>query len=209
MNKTEYPMNLYSDIFNGDNETVNDIDNEKMATLNYIMAVNLTPKQREVIKYRYMKHCALEETGDKFNITREAVRQAVEKSLSILRANKPVLRDGLNAYINMKMDIVKKTYYDIGFRNGTCQSKQHGNIDNVNAKFDNAFNVPIDELCLSNRSRNILRRSGLVLTGDILKFGEDKLRSLKGLGDKSFDEIVDKLRSIGLNLYTYDKLSSI
>ena len=60
------------------------------------------------------------------------------------------------------------------------------------------YNMPIEELNLSVRAYNCLKRSGLMTVGAVLEKSEDELLSLRNFGRKSYDELKDKLIELGL-----------
>ncbi len=59
------------------------------------------------------------------------------------------------------------------------------------------YNTPIEELNLSVRAYNCLKRSGLMTVGQVLEKSEDELLSLRNFGRKSYDELRDKLIELG------------
>lgn len=59
---------------------------------------------------------------------------------------------------------------------------------------------PIDELELSSRSYYNLRRAGCDYVIDIIKLGTGGLKSVKNIGKRSFEEVVEKLHENGLKL---------
>jgi DNA-directed RNA polymerase subunit alpha len=60
------------------------------------------------------------------------------------------------------------------------------------------YNMPIEDLNLSVRAYNCLKRSGLMTVGAVLEKSEDELLSLRNFGRKSYDELRDKLAELGL-----------
>ena len=58
----------------------------------------------------------------------------------------------------------------------------------------------IEDLELSVRSLNCLKRAGIAYVGDLLTYSENQLMKLKNFGQKSLDEIKDKLKERGLSL---------
>jgi DNA-directed RNA polymerase subunit alpha len=58
--------------------------------------------------------------------------------------------------------------------------------------------MPIEELNLSVRAYNCLKRSGLMTVGAVLEKSEDELLSLRNFGRKSYDELREKLVELGL-----------
>ncbi len=55
------------------------------------------------------------------------------------------------------------------------------------------YNVPIEELALSVRAYNCLKRSSLMTVGQVLEKTEDELLKLRNFGQKSYDELKVKL----------------
>ncbi len=58
----------------------------------------------------------------------------------------------------------------------------------------------IDNLDLSKRSSNALKRAGYMTTKDLHGITTDKLKSIKGLGDTSLKEITDKAEKHGIKI---------
>jgi hypothetical protein len=59
------------------------------------------------------------------------------------------------------------------------------------------YNTPIEELNLSVRAYNCLKRSGLMTVGAVLEKSEEELLALRNFGRKSYDELREKLLSMG------------
>jgi len=59
------------------------------------------------------------------------------------------------------------------------------------------YNTPIEELSLSVRAYNCLKRSGLMTVGQVLEKSEDELLSLRNFGRKSYDELKERLIELG------------
>ncbi len=55
------------------------------------------------------------------------------------------------------------------------------------------YNTPIEDLQLSVRAYNCLKRSGLMTVGQVLEKSEDELLGLRNFGRKSYDELRDRL----------------
>jgi len=67
------------------------------------------------------------------------------------------------------------------------------------------FEKKIEELDLSVRSYNCLKRAGINTVGDLTQKNEEEMIRVRNLGRKSLKEVVQKLREIGLDLRrTYD-----
>jgi len=59
------------------------------------------------------------------------------------------------------------------------------------------YNTPIEDLNLSVRAYNCLKRSGLMTVGAVLEKSEEELLALRNFGRKSYDELREKLVSLG------------
>ena len=59
------------------------------------------------------------------------------------------------------------------------------------------YNTPIEDLSLSVRAYNCLKRSGLMTVGQVLEKNEDELLGLRNFGRKSYDELRDRLIELG------------
>ncbi len=60
------------------------------------------------------------------------------------------------------------------------------------------YDMPVDELHLSVRAHNCLKRSGLMLVGQILEKSDDELLTLHNFGEKSYIELIDRLLEMSL-----------
>jgi DNA-directed RNA polymerase subunit alpha len=63
---------------------------------------------------------------------------------------------------------------------------------------DGLFNMPVEKLDLSVRAMNCLRRSGISTVGELVSLGEKEILSLRNFGQKSRQEVEEKLQSLGL-----------
>jgi len=65
---------------------------------------------------------------------------------------------------------------------------------------DEQYNMPVDQLNLSVRTMNCLRRGGITTVGEVLSRGEKGLLSLRNFGQKAKQEIEESLNALGLSL---------
>ncbi len=64
--------------------------------------------------------------------------------------------------------------------------------------------IALEDLDLSVRSYNCLKRNGLKTVQDLCNLQENQLMAVRNLGKKCYKEIVDKLASLGLSLQHSD-----
>ncbi len=86
-----------------------------------------------------------------------------------------------------------------------CISALSASVESPLMRADNgnganaALDITIDELELSVRSYNSLKRAGISTVGDLILKTEDEIMRTRNLGLKSFEEIKNKINSLGLD----------
>ncbi|MFC2026744.1 DNA-directed RNA polymerase subunit alpha, partial [Chloroflexota bacterium] len=60
------------------------------------------------------------------------------------------------------------------------------------------FNMPMEQLDLSVRAMNCLRRSGITTVGELISTGGKELLALRNFGQKSKQEVGERLKALGL-----------
>ncbi|MBQ6013509.1 MAG: DNA-directed RNA polymerase subunit alpha, partial [Firmicutes bacterium] len=70
---------------------------------------------------------------------------------------------------------------------------------------EKVLEMTIEELDLSVRSFNCLKRAGINTVEDLIGKTEDDMMKVRNLGRKSLDEVVAKLNSLGYDLRRDDE----
>lgn len=65
---------------------------------------------------------------------------------------------------------------------------------------DEKYNMPVYQLDLSVRTMNCLRRGGIATVGELISKKPKELLKLRNFGQKSFQEIEERLKEMGLSL---------
>lgn len=78
-------------------------------------------------------------------------------------------------------------------------------IEPSNSNVAKNLDVTIDELELSVRSYNCLKRAGINTVKDLTSKSEEDMMKVRNLGRKSLDEVIEKLNSMGLDLCKSDR----
>ena len=73
-------------------------------------------------------------------------------------------------------------------------------VDNDDQGREKALEMTIEELDLSVRSFNCLKRAGINTVGDLVNKSEDDMMKVRNLGRKSLEEVMAKLDSLGFTL---------
>ena len=83
-------------------------------------------------------------------------------------------------------------------------SEEMGNaeimVEKDNDGKEKVLEMTIEELDLSVRSFNCLKRAGINTVGDLIGKSEDDMMKVRNLGRKSLDEVIGKLASLGFKL---------
>lgn len=74
--------------------------------------------------------------------------------------------------------------------------------DDSESKEKDIENIKIDELDLTVRSFNCLKKAGIETVGELGKLGLPELLKIKNLGRKSLTEIIEKMKDLGFDLNT-------
>ena len=70
---------------------------------------------------------------------------------------------------------------------------------------EKALEMTIEELDLSVRSFNCLKRAGINTVEDLVSKSEEEMMKVRNLGRKSLEEVIWKLASLGFNLHKDDE----
>lgn len=94
------------------------------------------------------------------------------------------MQDHINLFVNLSdtikdMDILVKTDDD---------------------KQQQILSMKIEDMDLSVRSYNCLKRANIHTVEDLIRKNEDEMLKVRNLGRKSLDEVIQKLESYGLSL---------
>ena len=178
-----YPDNLLYDIFGGECAFPRPGDFD--GSLEYVLH-SLTERERRVLDFRYTDGLTFEEIGKRFCVTRERIRQIHANALRKLR------HPGLN-YLKYGVSgvIARKT-----------ESAREAALASLPKPDKPEADIPIEELELSVRSYNCLKRAGKHTLREVSEMTFDELCHVRNLGKKSIDEICAVLTKNGLSLKT-------
>jgi len=75
-------------------------------------------------------------------------------------------------------------------------------LDGIAAKNPQTRDIKIDDLDFSNRTYNCLKRQGIETLEELSGYTEEELMNIRNFGQKSLDEVKDKLKEYNLGLRT-------
>lgn len=99
-----------------------------------------------------------------------------------------ILTDHLNLFVELSDEIGSKATV----------------VDHVESTQSKVLDMTIEELDLSVRSFNCLKRAGINTVADLVNTTEEDMMKVRNLGRKSYEEVVNKLSDMGLNLAKVD-----
>ena len=72
-------------------------------------------------------------------------------------------------------------------------------VEKEESKKEKVLEMPIEELELSVRSYNCLKRAGIATVEDLANKSQEDMMKVRNLGKKSLDEVTNKLIALGLS----------
>ena len=73
-------------------------------------------------------------------------------------------------------------------------------VEREAVKKEKVLEMTIEELDMSVRSFNCLKRAGIDTVEDLINRTEEDMMKVRNLGKKSLEEVIQKLNSLGLDL---------
>lgn len=210
----DFPENLAAAIGLGDDEEdLLKIEPVSTITMLAVMEVaRLSEREVKVLMFRYRDRLDLYGTGKQFGVTRERIRQIEAKALRKMRGRKAcreILQKGFYQWTQEQI----RQRADAIVEERIKQFKTQWLIDHPEPEYvagdpvDPEINeraqkmqMTIEELDLSVRSYNCLKRANINTVGDLVKRSYDNLMCVRNLGRKSLEEVVAKLEAMGLKL---------
>lgn len=170
MKNEAYPYNLIRDVLEIS-------QSDFIASVEYVLH-SLGERKCDVLKKFYRDNMTMEEIGEEYGVTRERIRQSLEKSKRELSSP----------------DMRKYLIYGV---KGVERMRLYGGMPCELA------NITVGNMGLSIRSQNCLSCAGAKTAQDVYKMGKE-LRNVRNLGLKSREEVIGwfEERGIDTNVFT-------
>ena len=208
-----YPQNLIYAIFgigaNDESAAKELLDRDNIVGLNVALS-KLSDQEETMIILRYKHLLTLEEVGKHYHLTGERARQIIEKAIRKLRhpVYSKYIRKGLNGYIEEiiarqvaeRVKNLRDSEYTRGYNDGIKAF-----ITGTDTVYEKK--ILLEDLNLSVRSYNCLKRAGITTVEEILELDGEKIMRIRNLGLKSTREIARKLQENGLAAPAWEELS--
>ncbi len=143
-----------------------------------VLKVNYTVENTRVGQFTDFDKLIFEVTTDGTLTAQEAVSLGAK-----------VLTEHLNLFVDLSGDV---------FDGDIIVEKDDKGVSKI-------LEMTIEELDLSVRSFNCLKRAGINTVQDLTEKTEDEMMKVRNLGRKSLDEVINKLASLGFSLRSEDE----
>ncbi len=197
-----YPLNFLKTIaINWNFDVPTEITNDIAAGVQYVIST-LSDKGQKVIYYRYQERKTYEEIAEIMSLSIERIRQIEYNALHKLQ--KPyrwnIMQYGVIGYTQKMSDLSYERGYNEGYTVG-YHSGVHNAGDGVekNLLLLDCLKQPIEQLNLSVRSFNCLKRSGYNTVGEVSRLDNESIQQIKSLKKNNKNEIANVLENLGIN----------
>ena len=167
----------------------------------WITKSDLTEREKYVLIQRIFNEKTLVEVGKEAGVTRERIRQVEAKAYRKLRHPMYIntFKDDLRELSDSDVfHSYRRAFYDSLFDEEEARKETYAPfetaIEEQEARCQN--NTFIEELELSVRTYNVLKRSNINTLKDLSKYSIADLRGLRNMGEKGIDEIIEKTKDI-------------
>ena len=193
-----YPFNLAQSIFT-DETKATEISIKGLSDA----LLTLTEREQGVLKMRFVFKATLQECGQAYAVSRERIRQIEAKAIRKLRH--PARSNMFKAVPIAALIVETSKYHQLLYEHEVLQEAfdwYKANSTDANTTAESvATSMPqtalLEELELSVRSYNCLRRAGKRTIQDIIKMSSPDLLKVRNLGRKSAQEIISVLAMHG------------
>lgn len=208
INGLDFPDNIIDDL-NFDYESV--IDNFE-TKLQAVCSKALNPREQTCIALRYIDNKTLQEVAKEIGVTQERVRQIIAKAVRRISRYQYYFTYGYFKHDDL-IKVERKKYIDANKDKWDEESamaflqekgrvflppkenKEYYTVEDIVS-----FTTTLEELDLSARTYNCLKRAGLNKIGDVIRYTYEDVLKIRNLGRQSANEIVQKLADYGFKL---------
>lgn len=201
----DFPDNIIDDL-RLDYESVIDNFEDKLYV---VLGKALMPREQRCIILRYIEQKKLEEVAKEIGVTRERVRQIIAKALRRISRYEYYFTYGYFKQ-NELIEEERKKYIEANKDRWDEESafvllQEKGRIPTpqnkeVNYSAPISYCTEIEQLDLTCRTYNCLKRANLNTIGDVVEYTYEDVLRIRNLGRKSVKELIQKLAEYGFKL---------
>lgn len=200
---SEYPLNLL-DAVDSDNVWQYPVPADINGTVEYLLHTFLSQRENDILHQRFKLCKTYAEIGEIYQITGERVRKIEEKALNRLRnpGCMKYLQNGI--FKATQIDINNAAEQAVSAELSTAVAYLRELLINKTNFLDErpvivTAKTEIEDLNLSVRCYNSVKRAGINKVGDLEKMTFRELRLIRNLGKHSLDELIGKLAEQGVS----------
>ena len=163
----------------------------------------LTEREIQIIEMRYRDKMSLEQTAIAHNVTRERIRQIEAKALRKLNHPGRLKKYAAVPFKEWQAEHAAKERAEARLD----WYLQHGDYkveleeaDKPKVAQKGVLDTTVDDMDLSVRSYNCLKRAAINTVGEIVALDYEQATKIRNLGRHSLDEIIAKIHSLGLKM---------
>lgn len=165
-----------------------------------VALATIDPKYQEILKLRFMNNLSFEEIGDKLGISRLTAKKYLNEAIKKLR-NTLVIGFILNGFVGemRRLKATDSVKYVEAFNRGYAKALEDvkTEVPEQSEEIDNNIKEPIENLDLSLRSCNCLKRAGYDTVESLINISSERILGIRNIGRKSASEIGKKLEELG------------
>ena len=177
-----------------------------LGTIAYLLA-DMDKRTAEVLRLRYQQHKTVREIAHDVARTEERVQTLIAEGIATLRtpAALRMLEDGAAKFFAREAE---GAYQCLAEKTENADTLHSGIMPTGHIYDAISSDAPIDDLDLSVRAWNCLKRAGIDTVGQLVQRDFESLLRVRNLGKKCAEEIKDKLTANGLRLKSMEDNAS-
>ncbi len=174
---------LYMEIVfeNGRGYVTSEKNKEKIQNVIGVIPVDSVYSPVDKVNYT-VTNCRVGQITDYDKLTIEIFTDGTIAPEDALSLSSKIVTEHMNLFTDLSADIANTDIM----------------VDTVEEKQDKVLETTIEELDLSVRSFNCLKRAGINTVADLVSKSEAEMMRVRNLGRKSLEEVVSKITSLGL-----------
>lgn len=167
---------------------------------------SLTDREKNVIERRFRDGWTLEQTGKELGVTQERIRQIEAKAIRKLRHPRRAkhwmfdtvgkAEEAMKERDALKLECINLRAKLTRLCDERAMAKEKEGMNKAK-RFDLPEDVTVDDLELSVRSYNCLKRVGIKMASEMAEWTMEDFAKVRNLGRKSAIEIITKLKERG------------
>ena len=213
LSDADYAGRLYCAVF-GTEEDFDDVNVK--GVLNVLNT--LSERERYVLECRFRYGKTLKAIGNEIGVTNEVIRQNEVKALRKLRhpsRSQPmkietILKerdhymqraDAYGVELAKANEVIKELRRILDTAVAGLPINAVANHDPLQADVKDICNTVIEDMDLSVRTYNCVKRAGYNTLGDLLTITYEQVYKIRNLGKRSLDELIDKVHGLGFRTW--------